>query len=87
MHDHLIQDKVQNVTILGATGTIGLHTLDVISQHPARFRVFALTASTNVKGLFDLCQQYASELNPNTFYLLSLIFHLFISHISKKTFY
>ena len=61
MRDHLIQDKVQNVTILGATGTIGLHTLDVISQHPARFRVFALTASTNVKGLFDLCQQYAPQ--------------------------
>lgn len=61
MHDHLIQHKVQNVTILGATGTIGLHTLDVISQHPARFRVFALTASTNVKGLFDLCQQYAPQ--------------------------
>lgn len=61
MHDHLIQHKVQNVTILGATGTIGLHTLDVISQHPARFRVFSLTASTNVKGLFDLCQQYAPQ--------------------------
>jgi 1-deoxy-D-xylulose-5-phosphate reductoisomerase len=58
MHDnqHL---KRQSVTILGATGTIGLHTLDVISQHPDRFAVFALTANSNVDGLFVLCQQYA----------------------------
>lgn len=49
----------QNVSILGATGTIGLHTLDVISQHPSRFNVFALTANTNVKGLFALCASYA----------------------------
>ncbi len=49
------------MTILGATGTIGLHTLDVISQHPGRFSVFALTASTNVKSLLILCQQYSPE--------------------------
>lgn len=53
--------QLQQVTILGATGTIGLQTLDVISQHPNRFSVFALTASSNVKGLFSLCQQYAPQ--------------------------
>lgn len=52
------QGKIQQVTILGATGTIGTQTLDVISQHPERFGVFALTASTNVQGLFDLCVKY-----------------------------
>lgn len=57
----MIQKKIQQVTILGATGTIGLHTLDVISQHPSRFSVFALTASTNVKSLLVLCQQYSPE--------------------------
>lgn len=57
----LTQQKIQQVTILGATGTIGLHTLDVISQHPNRFGVFALTANNNVSGLFDLCQQYAPQ--------------------------
>ena len=51
----------QSVTILGATGTIGLQTLDVISQHPHRFSVFALTASSNVKSLFNLCQQYSPK--------------------------
>ncbi|HEY0841975.1 1-deoxy-D-xylulose-5-phosphate reductoisomerase [Methylotenera sp.] len=52
------QGKIQQVTILGATGTIGTQTLDVISQHPDRFGVFALTASTSVQGLFDLCVKY-----------------------------
>ncbi len=46
---------LQQVTILGATGTIGLQTLDVIAQHPAHYKVFALTASSKVKNLFDLC--------------------------------
>ncbi len=61
MYDTLTKHEIQNVTILGATGTIGMHTLDVISQHPDRFSVFALTASTNVKGLFDLCKQYSPQ--------------------------
>lgn len=59
--NQLPPNQPQQVTILGATGTIGRQTLDVISQHPERFEVFALTASTNVKGLFDLCQQYAPQ--------------------------
>jgi 1-deoxy-D-xylulose-5-phosphate reductoisomerase len=52
------QCAIQQVTILGATGTIGTQTLDVISQHPERFKLFALTASTNVPSLFDLCVKY-----------------------------
>ncbi|OGV75710.1 MAG: 1-deoxy-D-xylulose-5-phosphate reductoisomerase [Methylotenera sp. RIFCSPLOWO2_02_FULL_45_14] len=55
------QVAVQNVTILGATGTIGVQTLAVISQHPQRFKVFALTASTNVKSLFELCEKYTPQ--------------------------
>ncbi len=60
--DHQPQPvAIQHVTILGATGTIGVQTLNVISLHAERFKVFALTASTNVKGLFDLCKQYAPQ--------------------------
>ena len=33
-----------NVTVLGATGSIGASTLDVMARHPERYRVFALTA-------------------------------------------
>lgn len=49
---------VQNVAILGATGTIGIQTLDVIAQHPDHFNVFALTANHNVQGMLRLCAQY-----------------------------
>ena len=58
MFDKLSPQKIQHVTILGATGTIGLQTLDVISQHADRFDIFALTANNNVKGLFALCEKY-----------------------------
>jgi 1-deoxy-D-xylulose-5-phosphate reductoisomerase len=50
--------NVQTITILGATGTIGMNTLDVIARHPGRFRVFALTANGRIDALFDLCQHY-----------------------------
>lgn len=52
------QAQPQQVTILGATGTIGKQTLDVISQHPDRFQSFALTANSNVAVLFAQCMQY-----------------------------
>jgi len=48
----------QSVTILGATGTIGMNTLDVIALHPERFSVYALTAHSRVDALFDLCQKF-----------------------------
>lgn len=54
-------ETVQNVAILGATGTIGIQTLDVMSQHPERFNVFALTANNNIKSMFALCQQYVPK--------------------------
>ena len=39
------------VTILGATGSVGSSTLDIIERHPDRYRVVALTAATNVEAL------------------------------------
>lgn len=56
-----MSNNPQNVTILGATGTIGLQTLDVIAQHPERFRVFALTANSRAPQLFELCQKYRPQ--------------------------
>jgi 1-deoxy-D-xylulose-5-phosphate reductoisomerase len=46
------------ITILGATGSIGLSTLDVIARHPDRFRVVALTAHTDVDALAGQCEQF-----------------------------
>ncbi|MDZ4211168.1 MAG: 1-deoxy-D-xylulose-5-phosphate reductoisomerase [Methylotenera sp.] len=61
MFDKLSGQQSQSVTILGATGTIGSQTLDVISQHPERFSIFALSANNNVKGLFGLCEKYTPK--------------------------
>lgn len=43
--------KTQQVCILGATGSIGRNTLEVIALHPDRFSVYALTAFNNVEML------------------------------------
>ena len=51
----------QNLTILGATGSIGLSTLDVIRHHRERYRVFALCAHTQVDTLFEQCREFGPE--------------------------
>jgi len=48
----------QRVCILGATGSIGTNTLDVIARHPERFEVFALTAHSRVDELFEQCLRW-----------------------------
>ncbi len=45
----------QRVCILGATGSVGTSTLDVISRHPDRFELFALTAHSRVEELLRQC--------------------------------
>ena len=55
------RQAAKGVTILGATGSIGLSTLDVLSRHPERYRVVALTANSQAERLFELCQRYRPE--------------------------
>jgi len=50
---------VIGVAILGSTGTVGEHTLDVIARHPDRFRVVALGAHRNVEKLADQCRRFS----------------------------
>jgi 1-deoxy-D-xylulose-5-phosphate reductoisomerase len=50
------------VCVLGATGSIGASTLDVVSRHPERFRIQVLTANDRVDALFDLCVQHRPSL-------------------------
>jgi len=49
------------VTILGATGSIGVNTLDVLARHGDRFRVVALTAHRQVDRLFEQCLAHRPE--------------------------
>lgn len=45
----------RGLTILGATGSIGASTLDVVGRHPERFRVVALTANTGTTAMLQAC--------------------------------
>lgn len=49
---------LQQVTVLGATGSIGLNTLDVIARHPERYQVFALSGFSRLAELEALCMIY-----------------------------
>jgi len=49
---------MKQVTILGATGSIGQSTLDIIARHPDSYRVFALTANNNVQKMQALCLRF-----------------------------
>jgi 1-deoxy-D-xylulose-5-phosphate reductoisomerase len=49
---------VKSVTLLGATGSIGTSTLDVLGRHPDRYRVEALTAHRDVDGMAGLCARF-----------------------------
>lgn len=52
---------MRGVTLLGATGSIGLNTLDVIARHRDRYRVVALTANRSVEALAGLCKEWMPE--------------------------
>lgn len=51
----------QGVTLLGSTGSIGGATLDVLARHPQRFRIFALSASTQVERMLDQCRRFRPQ--------------------------
>ena len=52
---------MQNLTILGATGSIGTSTLDVVARHPGKFKIIALTANCQADLLFRQCQQFKPQ--------------------------
>jgi 1-deoxy-D-xylulose-5-phosphate reductoisomerase len=51
-----------NLAVLGATGSIGASTLDVVSAHPDRYRVFALSAHGSADALLELCRVHRPHL-------------------------
>ncbi|PKG57640.1 MULTISPECIES: 1-deoxy-D-xylulose-5-phosphate reductoisomerase [unclassified Shewanella] len=46
---------MQNMVILGATGSIGASTLSVVEANPEQYCVFALVANTNVEKMLEIC--------------------------------
>ena len=49
------------ITVLGATGSIGLSTLDVVARHPDRFRLYALSAHSRIDALLDLALKHRPQ--------------------------
>ncbi len=54
--------EIRGVSILGATGSIGSTTLEVVDRYSDRFRVVALAAGRCSERLFALCERYRPEL-------------------------
>ena len=48
----------RRIALLGATGSIGTSTLDVIARHPTRFQLDALSAHNDVDKLIELCRRF-----------------------------
>ena len=47
--------------VLGATGSIGASTLDVIKRHPEQFRAHTLTANRSVDAMMQLCIEHEPD--------------------------
>ena len=60
---------MKEVSILGATGSIGLNTIEVISRHPDKYKIFALSANKNWQKMLLLCKThmptYAVLIDPD----------------------
>ncbi len=52
---------MKGLCILGATGSIGVSTLDVVTRHTDRYKVIALTANTNIDALYEQCVAHHPE--------------------------
>jgi 1-deoxy-D-xylulose-5-phosphate reductoisomerase len=53
---------VKRIAVLGATGSIGASSLDVIARHPDRYAAYALSANTQVTELVALCVRFRPQL-------------------------
>ena len=64
-----VASAARSVTVLGATGSIGDSTMDLLRASPDRYQVEALTANSNVAALAKLAQEFdarfAAIADPN----------------------
>nr|ABC86579.1 1-deoxy-D-xylulose 5-phosphate reductoisomerase [Camptotheca acuminata] len=57
-----IWDGPKPIAVVGSTGSIGTQTLDIVAEHPDKFRVVALAAGSNVALLADQVRQFKPKL-------------------------
>ena len=53
--------RIERITVLGSTGSIGVSTLDVVGRHPGRFAVHALTGHRRIGVLAEQCRRHLPE--------------------------
>jgi 1-deoxy-D-xylulose-5-phosphate reductoisomerase len=58
MNVNVAQNSIINVAILGATGSIGDSTLDIIARHPDRFNVYVITGHSNLNKLAEIAKKF-----------------------------
>src|ERR1700760_4921664 len=51
-------EAVRSITVLGATGSIGDSTMDLLRAAPGRYRIEALTGNSNIQGLAKLAREF-----------------------------
>jgi 1-deoxy-D-xylulose-5-phosphate reductoisomerase len=54
-------NHIKNIVILGATGSIGDSTLDIIARHPDKFNVYAISGHANINKLVELCNKHKPQ--------------------------
>jgi 1-deoxy-D-xylulose-5-phosphate reductoisomerase len=57
----MIKPEILQITLLGASGSIGSSTLDVVGRHPDRYQIYAITANTSVAAVEKLCLQWLPQ--------------------------
>ena len=55
-------DGISKISVLGATGSVGMNTLDVVQQHPTKFSITALTTNNKIGLLHEQCQKFRPKL-------------------------
>jgi 1-deoxy-D-xylulose-5-phosphate reductoisomerase len=53
---------MKNLVILGSTGSIGVNALDIVADHPDKYRVVALTAGNNIDLLHEQIRSFRPEI-------------------------
>lgn len=52
---------MQGICLLGATGSIGQSTLDIIAQHPEKFKLISASAHQSVEKMVDICRRFQPQ--------------------------
>ncbi|WP_339826013.1 1-deoxy-D-xylulose-5-phosphate reductoisomerase [uncultured Parasphingorhabdus sp.] len=52
----------KSISIFGATGSVGLSTLDLVRQHPDQYNIIAMTANSNASHLAALAREFSAEI-------------------------